>query len=375
MSDCKPPDGGKNGFNWQQEMSDDLRIDSHKLMLHPERVARWLAGETIYPIYMEISPSGACNHRCTFCALDYLDYRPSFLKTDLLKERLTELGKLGLKSVMMGGEGEPLLHRDLADIILHTKSCGIDVAITTNGVLLTSDFAEKTVNSISWIKASINAGTPETYGAIHRTRPDDFHRVLQNLADAGQVSRQQGAACVIGAQMVLLPENAGEIERLAELCRAARLNYLVIKPYSQHHKSITKAYETFDYTPYLELMRRLEQFNDADFQVIFRANTMKKIHRQQRGYRRCLALPFWSYIDAEGNVWGCSAYLGNEQFLYGNIHNRTFEEIWTGERRRQSLAWVQSELDPEGCRMNCRMDEINLYLWELTHPAAHMNFI
>ena len=356
-------------------MSDEYRIDSHKLMFHPRAVARWLDGELIYPIYMEISPSGACNHRCIFCALDYMEYRPSFLRTEVLKERLTELGRLGLKSVMLGGEGEPLLHRDISDIILHAKASGIDVAITTNGVLLTKEFSERTLKSVSWIKVSINAGTPDTYARIHRAKDSDFERVLSNLAVAAAVSREQGGNCVIGAQMILLPENAGEVEQLAALCREANLSYLVIKPYSQHHKSITREYEDFDYGPFLSMMRKLETFNDNQFRVIFRENTMKKIQRNRRGYERCLALPFWSYIDSDGNVWGCSAYLGDEQFQYGNIYQQTFEQIWKGERRRKNLEYVQCALDPEECRMNCRMDEINMYLWELTHPAAHVNFI
>lgn len=356
-------------------MADDYRIDSHKLMLHPQRVARWLDGETIYPLYMEISPSGACNHRCTFCALDYMEYRPRFLDTVVLKDRLAELGRLGLKSIMMGGEGEPLIHRDITEIIHHAKQCCIDVAMTTNGVLLSPEFSEQSLKDISWIKVSINAGTADTYARIHRTKPEDFERVMDNLAHAARINREQGTNCVVGAQMVLLPENAAEVEQLAARCREAGLNYLVIKPYSQHHKSLTHEYEEFDYGPHLEMVRKLEAFNDADFRIIFRENTMKKMQRSLRGYERCQALPFWSYIDSDGNVWGCSAYLGDEQFLYGNINDQSFEQIWTGERRRKNLEYVHCDLDTEGCRMNCRMDEINLYLWELTHPSAHVNFI
>ena len=62
-------------------MTDKYSIDSHKLMYHPERVTQWLQASNqwerikeIYPIYMEISPMGACNHRCTFCSVDYLSH-------------------------------------------------------------------------------------------------------------------------------------------------------------------------------------------------------------------------------------------------------------------------------------------------------------
>ena len=134
----------------------DLKIDGHKLIYHIDRVARWLKGEEIYPIYVEVSPFGGCNHRCKFCALDYLGYEPEFLKTDLFLDILTEMGELGVKSIMYAGEGEPLLHRDINKIISHTKKVGIDVAITTNGVLLNKFF--KTKNIIIFFNIIIDVG-------------------------------------------------------------------------------------------------------------------------------------------------------------------------------------------------------------------------
>jgi len=356
-------------------MSDEFRIDSHKLIFHPQRVANWVAGEQIYPLYAEISPSGACNHRCTFCALDYMEYQARFLRTDILKERLTELGKLGLRSVMYGGEGEPFLHKDIGDIIVHTKRSGIDVGITTNGVLLSQKLAGQILGSTSWIKVSLNAGCAETYSKVHRTKAADFDTVFANLAAALRIGKETGASCTIGVQTLLLPENAHEVEQLAERARDMGLRYVVVKPYSQHHKSRTRTYEGVDYTQFLHLRDKLARFNGPAFSVIFREQTMKKMKRTVRGYDRCLALPFWSYIDSGGNVWGCSAYLGDERFRYGNIHERTFEQIWTGELRRKNLELVAKQIDPEACRMNCRMDEINLYLWELSHPKDHVNFI
>jgi radical SAM protein with 4Fe4S-binding SPASM domain len=352
-----------------------LRIDSHKLIFHPRRVVQWLDGSMVYPVYMEISPAGACNHRCTFCAVDYAGYKPHFLNTDILLSRLSELGSLGIASIMYAGEGEPLLHRDIAQIIEQTRSSGIDVAMTTNGVLLVPELAERILPHMSWLKVSINGGSPEGYAAIHRTRPDDYHKVFDNIRAASGIIEKNGLKCTLGVQAVLLPENAAEMELLARRSKDTGARYLVIKPYSQHHKSHTRLYEGIDYTPWLDLSERLDCFNDESFRIIFRTNTIKKMLRKERGYGRCLALPFWSYIDAAGNVWGCSSYLGDKRFLYGNIFKEDFRSIWTGDSRRQSLDMVASELDSEGCRMNCRMDEINLYLWELTHPGEHVNFI
>jgi GTP 3',8-cyclase len=354
---------------------DKYRIDNHKLIYHVPRVNDWLQGKNVYPIYMEISPAGACNHRCTYCGLDFMEYQPRYLDTDILKKRLSELGKLGLKSAMYAGEGEPFLHKDIADIINHTKGSGIDVSLTTNGVLFKKEICDKILGDTEWIKVSINGATPETYSKIHRSSPDDFKHVIENMSYAAKLKKKKQYGCTLGMQLLLLPDNCHEAVMLAGLAREIGMDYLVIKPYSQHPQSKTTVYSSIKYNEYEYLTEELEELNTNDFSVIFRIRAMREWDDKGRDYKKCLALPFWSYIDAGGNVWGCSVYLGDEKFLYGNIYKETFEEIWSGIRRRESLRYVEERMDASDCRVNCRMDKINRYLWELKNPPEHVNFI
>ena len=354
---------------------DKYRIDSHKLMYHVSRVNEWLNGRLVYPVYMEISPSGVCNHRCTYCALDYMKYQDRYLDTNILKERLSELGSLGLKSVMYAGEGEPLMHKEIADIINHTKKIGIDVAITTNGVLLNEKLTDKILGNVEWIKVSVDAATGDTYAKIHRTKPADFDTVVKNMSYAVKSRSLSGFKCALGMQFLLLSENREEAVLLAEIARDIGMDYLVIKPYSQHLFSKTDRYRNIKYNEYAYLADELSLLNTEKFNVVFRINTMNKWDDGIRSYNNCLALPFWSYIDAGGNVWGCSAYLSDERFCYGNINESCFKEIWESERRQKSLQWAEKELDTGQCRLNCRMDEVNRYLWNLKHPPEHVNFI
>lgn len=354
---------------------DHSRIDSHKLMFHPERVARWLKGEVVPPVYMEVSPSGACNHRCAFCGLDFMGYKPSFLESGMLRQRLDEMGRYGLKSIMFAGEGEPFLHRDMPGIARHTKAAGIDVAFTTNAVLLTPEKAAEVLPVTSWIKVSCNAGSPETYAQVHGTQAADFGRVMANLAEAVRLRREHGYACTLGLQILLLPEVQDEVEGLALRCRDLGLDYIVVKPYSQHPKSKTRRYEGLSYAGMEALAERVNALATPEFKVVFRLRGMQKVTEGTRPYNRCLGLPFWSYMDARGNIWGCSVFLGDERFLYGNVYEESFQAIWEGERRKTSLEFVANELDAATCRTGCRMDEVNRYLWELAHPHPHVNFI
>ena len=100
---------------------DKFRIDGHKLIYHIPRVHQWLQGKNIYPIYIEIGLYGGCNYRCIFCAFDFLKYRPDILDKRCLEKFIPQAVKKGIKAILYSGEGEPLLHKDAADIIMFTK--------------------------------------------------------------------------------------------------------------------------------------------------------------------------------------------------------------------------------------------------------------
>jgi radical SAM protein with 4Fe4S-binding SPASM domain len=351
---------------------DKFRIDSHKLIFHPRRVSDWLEGRLIYPIYAEIALARACNHRCVFCSMDFMGYRPVFLDADLLKTRIAEMARLGIKSVMYAGEGEPLIHPRVAEIVKHTKSVGIDTAITTNGVLLRPGLSEELLPHVSWIKVSINAGSPQTYARIHRTKAADFETVLRNMAHAARFKARRGLKTALGMQMVLLPENRREAVALARRAKDAGMDYLVIKPYSQHPLSKTRKYGRVSYVRDYRLAERLAALNDGSFHVVFRSDTMQRWDAKAKGYDKCHGLPFWTYIDASGDVWGCSRFIGDKNFLYGNIRHRRFREIWEGAARLRSL---RRAFDMRQCNFNCRLEEINRYLWSLKHAPEHVNFI
>src|SRR3990167_10590849 len=103
-------------------MDDEFMIDSHKLTFHPQRVAQWLEADTwekakkVYPLYWEITTSAACNHRCTFCSVDALEYPAILIDENVIGPRMLEAKRLGVKSVMFAGTGAPLLHKRISQI-------------------------------------------------------------------------------------------------------------------------------------------------------------------------------------------------------------------------------------------------------------------
>lgn len=352
---------------------EDLRIDNHKLMYHIERVNDWLNGKETYPIYIEISPSGTCNHRCIFCAFEYLDYRPRFIDKGVLKKTLEELADCKVRSVMFSGEGEPFLHKNLPEIILYARRVGFDVACAINGVLFSPEKAKKCLGALTWIKVSINAGIKKTYSKIHGCREEDFDRVIFNLKEAVKIKRKNRYTCTIGAQIVLLPENIREVVRLADLLKEIGIEYLVVKPFIKHLMSEHNISREITERELVALENELKKFSKDGFKIYFRLHSFIKI-KDPRPYKQCLGLPFFCEITSNGNIYTCGPYLGNKDFCYGNIYKNSFVEIWNGRKRKQILDRV-SRIDTGLCMKNCRLDEINRYLWELKNPPGHVNFI
>lgn len=353
-------------------MADNIRMDSHKLIYHPDVVAKWQNGENIYPIEMEVGLTNACNHRCIFCAVDYTGYKPCVMSKDVLLPNIKEISAKGLKSIIYAGEGEPLLNKDAVEIINQTKSYGVDAAMSTNGVLLTKEVSRECLKSLTWIRFSTAGIHNDTYNTIHRGRPGDLEKVLVNMEEAVKVKRDQNLKTTIGVQLLLLPQNKDEIVEMAKEMRKIGVDYFTVKPYSQNPQSVN----TFeiDYHELLGLEDELKGLSTDKFSIFFRAHAMKKLECK-RSYKHCYALPFMVYMDAKGNLWPCIVFMGKDEMSYGNINDESFVQIWEGERRKKLVDYFYNMDLEKNCRELCRLDEMNKYLDELVHPGEHVNFI
>jgi len=362
-------------------MTDKYRIDGEKISLHPHRVVQWLdnkdeweTAKSIYPIYVEVSPIGGCNHSCSFCAVDTILEANKIAKNipkldeEIMKSRLSEMASLGVKSIMMAGAGESLLNKAVPSMAEHAYKVGIDVAFTTNLTIFKQDI----VRHSTWIKVSLNAGTRESYAKIHDTKEKDWDKVWGNITEAVAFRNENNLPCSIGVQCVLLPENSNDMIALAKRCRDYGVDYLVIKPYSQGLFSINTM--VIDYSKYGALEKELEALNTKHFHVVFRASSMKAVS-ESIPYTKCMATSFfWAYIAENGDVSACSAHLNDERFMIGNINQNTFKEIWEGEKRRECFEMMKN-FNIATCRKSCRMNSVNMYLNDVVNGADHRNFI
>jgi cyclic pyranopterin phosphate synthase len=351
-------------------------FDGHKLMYHPDRVAEFLQTGDCFPLYVEISPVGSCNHRCLFCAYDYLGHPNRRLDGDRSLALIDELADCGVRSILFAGEGEPLLHPDLGRMIRQSHNSGIDAGMFTNGHLLTEGLAEEILPALLFVRFSFNGGSPENYAAIHQVSARVYEQVIERMEQSVRIRDRQKLGVDIGAQYVLLPENLDFVCDAAGRLKSAGLDYFVVKPFVQ--QSFQQGYqmkEALSRSILEEVFERLEQIQDRSFTVVIRRNAFEGYG--QRNYRHCLGTSFITAINSGGDVASCLPYWDQPDYVYGNIYEASFDTIWQGEKRRQIKQIIEQELDVcQVCPPNCRPHAINEYLGEIQRPTAkHVNFV
>lgn len=358
---------------------DNFAIDGHKLYWHLERVAEWQRDRLIAPIYVETSPVSYCNHQCLFCGLDFAHNERLALDADILMARIDEMASLGVKSIMFAGEGEPLLHPRMAEIAAFTKNSGIDVSITTNGMAGNAGIWQELLPSLTWIRFSIDAATPDTYALVHGTSPASFERTITSLKEAVRIKRMQNLPVTIGVQFLMIQQNLDDIEEALRLYSEIGVDYLSFKPYSEHPQMLNKSGFTYSAAMIDSIEKTVQEYvlaSTAKTAIIFRKAATEAYSDGVQRFTSCCALPFWGYLSSKGDFYTCSVYLNDDRFKVGTMYAETMESIFFGAKRKKSIAFAEHELEiGHECRVNCRMARINEFLDFLNCKPEHVNFI
>ena len=285
---------------------------------------------------------------------------------------LKDMAKNNVNSVMFGGEGEPTLHKDLGLFIQKAKEYGLDIALTTNGTLFNKEIQEQCLPHLSWIKFSVDAGTPETYSKIHGVPKEHFDSLLKNISDSIELKRKNGLNVTIGIQFLMVRGiDKSEVINLIEMLKKINPDYLSIKPYSDHPRSRKDLIvDTVTYNEFEETLEGLKL--KINFEIFFRRETIERIQEGNK-YPECYGLSFISLIDSKGNVLPCNLFYGVDEFTYGNLYKKSFSEIWESDKRKDVLAKLRYK-GVGDCRRGCRCDAGNRYLDRLKNPEAHDNF-
>jgi GTP 3',8-cyclase len=184
--------------------------------------------------YARIAVTSQCNLRCTYCMREEHAQQGNpacVLKKEEIGTIIEVLAGLGITKIRFTG-GEPLLRRDIVELVSHAKNTpGIRiVTMTTNGLLLDRYLQDLASAGLDALNISIDTLDSERYRAI--TRRNEFERVSRNLSMLFGMR-----AMTVKLNVVMMRGiNSGEIRQFVELAREnpVTVRFMELQPFDDN---------------------------------------------------------------------------------------------------------------------------------------------
>lgn len=141
------------------------------------------------PFFLMIEPTNMCNLKCIMCPQSgKLTRKRGFMEFSLFEKVITE-AKDFIHTLQLFHSGEPLLHRELSQMIKMATDFGIFSIINTNASLLTSEVAEKLIGAgLDLISISFDGFDKKTYEEIRVGAV--FEKTLENIGSIVRLKKQ-----------------------------------------------------------------------------------------------------------------------------------------------------------------------------------------
>ncbi|MGB4280220.1 MAG: GTP 3',8-cyclase MoaA [Methanoculleus sp.] len=163
---------------------------------------------------LRISLTSRCNLRCIYCHAEGEVNPKEQMSADEIAELMRIGAQFGIRSVKFTG-GEPMLRRDLVDIIRSVPP-GVESSMTTNGTLLAPKAADLKEAGLARVNVSLDTLRPERYRRI--TGKDCLEDALEGIDAA-----LQAGLTPVKINMVLLDGiNEDEIDDFMAFVRGKR---------------------------------------------------------------------------------------------------------------------------------------------------------
>lgn len=283
--------------------------------------------------------SEVCNLNCEYCYFGIKGKRftrANDCKTSEIINFIKGMKKEKIWRVYLAG-GEPLLNKDLFEIVYELRKKDISIGLSTNGTLINKIGAEKILDNFDTIFVSYDS----YLSAYH-----DKYRSLHKETEAGikelmYVKKEKNLNNVVGAYTVLTRENIGHTITTLDHLIDLGVDYYVFQPIwlpANHPLYQRLSFEPDNLNDLEKLIREAGKrenkikLPDQKYLDMFLASFAEK----KQTVKNCLAGRNLFFIDSRGNIKICPSAIKTQESKL-NITNSSFEQmVGISEKIRKS---------------------------------------
>jgi len=301
----------------------------------------------------------ACNYNCLHCSFGSSPAAVNELDTKGGMRIVDELYEMGTKWFGLSG-GEPLIRKDVFDIIAHAKSLGMNVSLITNGYYVKGDILEKLIRYEVMTAVSLD-GREESHDFIRGKGAYAIAiKAMENLSKGGIFD------CIVST---LNKYNCSEVDHVAQVAHeydATRVVYHNYVPVGRAEEHLELAPTPQQYEAVLnriyDLMHEYQGKLGVNVYCPFFARVAK-----QRGMPN---FDYWFNNVFLGQCFINGRYIGllengdsrpcgfNEGYRMGNIRDKTMKEIWADMQTSEFTRKLRDRSNLKGKCGVCEYREI-----------------
>jgi MoaA/NifB/PqqE/SkfB family radical SAM enzyme len=316
------------------------------------------------PVCLYLEVTNRCNLLCETCPRTFETLEPpADMSMALLRSIVDQVP--GLQRAVLHGVGEPMLVRELPEMIRYLKARGVYVLFNTNGTLLREKrFRELIESELDELRVSLDAADAKTY-ALVRGKPF-FDRIVRDVTKLTEYQRAAGAETPrVSLWLTGMKETIAQLPEFVRLAarmgvREVHLQRLV---FDEAGFGMARAESSLFEQTQAEEQAAIEAAQavgrDAGVSLDASGATEPGLSLKQQGespWTGCRRPWSLMYFTANGRALPCCiapfSARGYENYTLGDANVAPLDAIWNGAAYQEFRAALLSETPPKPCQ-NC----------------------
>lgn len=300
-----------------------------------------------------------CNAKCGFC--DIWERPSPYITLENARQNMDALKKLGVKVIDFTG-GEPLLHRELDQLLRMAKERGFITTVTTN-CMLYPKYAERFKGLIDMLHFSLDSVHKEEHDKSRGVKCYDF--VMESIKVAKSLGERPDILFTV------LENNIDQLDAVhQEICLPNDL-VLILNPVFEYNDLAS------DQGLSKESLKRLEQFGKKKNVYLNQAFIeLRKDGGNNIDDPVCRAASTTIVISPENKLMMPCYHLGLEELP---IENNLYE-LYKSTHVQDLVKMEGRYKECEGCVINCYMQpsfavELSKYWWKALPSTMKYNLM
>ena len=271
-----------------------------------------------------------CNARCEHCGSSCGD---TILKDEIsaksLKKTLKDISeKYNANEILLNiTGGEPLVRKDLFDIMKYASSLGFRWGMTTNGMLINDEIINKMIETnMETISISLD-GLKKTHESFRKV-PNSFDKIINNIKKLQQIPSIK----IVQVTTVANKKNIRELEDIYKLMKELKIvswRVINVDPIgrAKNNNDILLNKDDYKYLFNFIKEKRKENLMKVEYGCShYLGIDLEKEIRDT--YFLCTAGLYVASILSNGDIFICPDVERRKEFIQGNIKTDNFVDVW-----------------------------------------------